>query len=151
MFTFPQSFQKPSLPSGFILERQSPPSSQSLNRLLFTCNEETFPPRKLALAIKSSTYYLSILEKERQKLVGFVRATSDKGLNANLWNLVAEPGNYQDRLLAVLVHRILETIKQEMPGCSISISASPIAIVSLKQQGFLIDPAGIRAMGLKLR
>ena len=82
--------------------------------------------------------------------MGFVRATSDKGLNANLWNLVATPGEYQDLLLLFLVHHSLRILRREMPGCSISVSAPSVAITALLNQGFLLDPNGIRAMGLRL-
>ena len=83
--------------------------------------------------------------------MGFVRATSDNGLNANLWNLVAEPGNYQSIFLAVLVNRVMAILRRDLPGCSISVSSPRIAIDALKANGFLLDPNGIRAMGIRLR
>ncbi len=105
----------------------------------------------MALAIDRSISTFSILEVSTGKLVGFVRVTSDKGLNANLWNLVAEPGPNQRIFFLVLVHRSLATIRRELPGCSISVAAPSIAIGALENQGFLMDPGGIRAMGLRLR
>ncbi len=149
MFLFRQ--QSPSLPSGFVLDLEKAPSPVVLNRLLAKCNEETHPPRQLALALKKSSFHLSIFEESSGKLSGFVRVTSDKGLNANLWNLVAEPSRQQGQLLAVLVHRSLGILKRTMPGCSVSVSAPVMAIDALKENGFLIDPGGIRAMGFRLR
>ena len=99
----------------------------------------------------NSAFYISILEESSGKLVAFVRGTSDKGLNANLWNFVAEPSPEQKQLLAVLAHRSLEILKRRMPGCSISVSAPVMAIEALKENGFLIDPGGIRAMGFRLQ
>ena len=37
----------------------------------------------------------------KNKLYGFVRVTSDRGLNANLWNLSAASGNNQTLLLNI--------------------------------------------------
>ena len=149
MFSFRQ--QTPQLPSGFVLDLEHSPSPDALNRLLASCNQDTHPSGKLALALKKSAFHLSILEESSKKLSGFVRATSDKGLNANLWNLVAEPSCEQGQFLAVLVHRSLSIIRRKMPGCSVSVSAPLMAIEALKEHGFLIDPGGIRAMGLRIR
>ncbi len=149
MFSFRQ--QSPTLPPGFVLDSEVAPSPAALNTLLARCNEETHPPKKLALALKNSDFHLSIFQESSGKLVGFVRATSDQGLNANLWNLVAEPLLQQEKLLAVLLYRSLSILKKKMPGCSVSVSAPEIAVEALKKNGFLIDPNGIRAMGFKLR
>ena len=85
------------------------------------------------------------------KLAGFVRATTDHGLNANLWTLVADPGKNQKQLLSFLINRILLILKKELPGCSISASSPVSSIEPLQSQGFLLDPNGIRAMAFKLR
>ena len=148
MFSFRQP---PKLPVGFVLEDENPPSPDDLNRLLAKCNEGTHPREKLALALEKSAFHLSIFEVSTGKLSGFVRATSDKGLNANLWNLVAEPSLQQGRLLAVLVYQALGILQRDMPGCSVSVSAPVVALEALTQQGFLIDPNGIRAMGFRIR
>ncbi len=133
------------------MDNETPPPAEVLNRLLAKCNQETYPSKQLSLAIKNSSFHLSIWEESTGKLVGFVRATSDYGLNANLWNFVAEPSPRQKQFLAVLAYRALEILKRTMPGCSISVSAPAIAVEALKENGFLIDPGGIRAMGLHLR
>ncbi len=133
-----------------MLRRDQLPTPQALNRLLSKCRESTHPPQKLAIAFKRSLCNLSIFEEESGKLVGFVRATSDHGLNANLWNLVAQPGDLQEQFLAVLVHHALTIIRREMPGCSVSVSAASVSLKALEHKGFLIDPGGIRAMGLRL-
>ena len=134
-----------------MLDLEKAPSPVVLNRLLAKCNEETHPPHLLALALERSTFHLSIFEESSKNLSGFVRVTSDKGLNANLWNLVALPSQDQGQLLSVLVHRSLGILRRKMPGCSVSVSASAMAIEALKENGFLIDPGGIRAMGFRLR
>ena len=133
------------------MKTEKAPSADALNRLLSRCNERTHPPKRLTMALENSFCYLSILEEVSGNLSGFVRATSDNGLNANLWNLVAEPGNKQSQLLAVLVHRALVILRRDLPGCSISVSAPVMSIEALKENGFLIDPSGIRAMDFRLR
>ncbi len=85
------------------------------------------------------------------KLYGFVRITSDKGLNANLWDLVALPGEYQTKFLVTLIHYSLAIIRKDLPGCSISVAAPSIATEALQNEGFVIDPSGIRLMAYRIR
>ena len=146
-----QNSKTPKLPEGFLLEPRDPPSPEALNRLLSRCYGETHPSKKLALALHNSYCNTSVMEVKTGQLVGFVRITSDKGLNANLWDLAAEPGNYQKQLLAILVNHSLGIIKRELPGCSIALAAPAIAIDALRSQGFLLDPSGIRAMAYRIR
>jgi len=86
----------------------------------------------------------------KNKLYGFVRVTSDRGLNANLWNLSALPGNNQQLYYSILIQVTLEKINREMPGCSISVQAPVSSFISLEENGFILDPNGIRVMGYKL-
>ncbi len=69
----------PQLPEGFVLLRSEFISVRKINRLLSRCNQDTHQPRKLELALKKSDFYLTLLEKTSDNLVGFVRVTSDKG------------------------------------------------------------------------
>ena len=150
MLSFIQQPSIPPLPEGTRLETSTRPTSQQLNTLLMSCGESTHPEERWELALQRSLWQISILEESTGELVGFVRATSDLALNANLWNLAAKPGPNQGALFAVLVHRALQILRRDLPGCSLSISAPADALEALKQQGFLIDPNGIRAMGLSL-
>ena len=84
------------IPEGFVLLRSQLIAVRRINRLLSRCNQDTHQPRKLELALENSDFYLTLLQKTSEDLVGFVRVTSDKGLNANLWDLVAEPGDQQE-------------------------------------------------------
>ena len=138
------------MPEGFVLLRSELVSVRKINRLLSRCNQDTHQPRKLELALKKSDFYLTLLEKTSDNLVGFVRVTSDKGLNANLWDLAAEPGDQQENYMSIMVFKAIEIIRRELPGCSISVSAPLISINPLKANGFLLDPNGIKTMGLKL-
>jgi len=140
----------PQIPEGFILLRSEVVPVRKINRLLSKCNQDTHQPRKLELALKSSEFYLTLLQKTSENLVGFVRVTSDKGLNANLWDLVAEPGDQQEKYIAIVVFYAIEIIRRELPGCSISVAAPLISIKALKANGFLLDPNGIKTMGYRL-
>ena len=148
---FRQQPPAPALPGGFELRNDYIPSAEAINKLLAACNEAIPPADRWAAALQNSYGQLCILDCESGELVGFVRITSDQALNANLWNLAARPGPHQAVLLAVLVHRSLSSLRKELPGCSISIAAPPAALEALKSQGFVLDPGGIRAMGLRLR
>tara|TARA_Y100000589_G_scaffold260781_1_gene250759 strand:+ start:3545 stop:3991 length:447 start_codon:yes stop_codon:yes gene_type:complete len=138
------------LPEGFIIDSEEIPKARLVNKLLLSCSSDFFPNEKLNLAIKKSNFFCSILSQLNNKLYGFVRVTSDKGLNANLWNLCAQPGNNQKLFYSVLIRYTLEKINREMPGCSISVQAPQSAFESLEESGFILDPNGIRVMGLKL-
>ena len=150
MLPFFQQSSTPQLPTGYRLETGAPPPAAAINKLLASCQESTHAEALWPQALARSLWHLSILEESSGELVGFVRATSDLALNANLWNLAAKPGPNQGALFAVLVHRALQILRRDLPGCSLSISAPADALDALKQQGFLIDPNGIRAMGLSL-
>ena len=140
----------PKIPDGFVLRRSQSVSVRKINRLLSRCNQDTHPPKKLELALKSSDFYLTLLQQTSDSLVGFVRVTSDKGLNANLWDLVAEPGDQQEKYISIIVFNAIEIIRRELPGCSISVAAPLISLKALKTNGFLLDPNGIKTMGFRL-
>ncbi len=140
----------PQVPKDFILLRSEIISVRKINRLLSRCNQDTHQPKKLELALKSSDFYLTLLQKTSENLVGFVRVTSDKGLNANLWDLVAEPGDQQETYISIMVFNAVEIIRRELPGCSISVAAPLISLKALKANGFLLDPNGIQTMGFRL-
>ena len=126
------------------------PSSKDVNKLLLNCGCEVFPTQKLSLAIQESNFFFTIQKEMKNKVYAFVRVTSDKGLNANLWNLCAEQGNNQNLFYSFLLQVTLEKINREIPGCSISVQAPPSSFQSLKESGFILDPNGIRVMGYKL-
>ena len=126
------------------------PLAKEVNKLLANCGCETFPIKPLSVAIKKSNFFFTIQKELNNKLYGFVRVTSDRGLNANLWNLSAATGNNQQLFYSVLLQVTLEKINREMPGCSISVQAPSSSFKSLEEIGFILDPNGIRVMGYKL-
>ena len=144
------STKKLILPEGYFLNSIQVPTAKDLNRLLANCGCESFPTQKLSIAIKKSNFFFTIQMESTNKLQAFVRVTSDRGLNANLWNLSAQPGNNQNLFYSVLLQATLEKINREMPGCSISVQAPVSSFKSLEKIGFILDPNGIRVMGYKL-
>ena len=144
------STKKLILPEGYFINSSQIPIAKDLNRLLVNCGCESFPVQKLSLAVKNSNFFFTIQSESKRKLYGFVRVTTDRGLNANLWNLCAAKGNNQNLFYSVLIQATLEKINREMPGCSISVQAPVSSFKSLEESGFILDPNGIRVMGFKL-
>ena len=139
------------LPEGYFVNSSSFPLPKEVNKLLAKCGCDIFPIKPLSEAIKKSNFFLTIQNNEsKNKLYGFVRITSDRGLNANLWNLSAAPGDNQQLYYSVLLQVTLEKINREMPGCSIAVQAPVSSFQSLEESGFILDPNGIRVMGYKL-
>ena len=126
------------------------PLARDVNRLLVICGCETFPVKPLSEAIKKSNFFFTIQNEGENRLYGFVRVTSDRGLNANLWNLSATTGDNQELFYSILLQVTLDKINREMPGCSISVQAPVSSFKSLEKSGFILDPNGIRVMGYKL-
>ncbi len=138
------------LPEGYFVNSSHIPSAKEVNQLLAICGCDTFPIKPLAEAIQKSNFFFTINKEFKNKLYGFVRVTSDRGLNANLWNLSAAKGNNQELFYSILLQVTLEKINIEMPGCSISVQAPESSFKSLEESGFILDPNGIRVMGYKL-
>ena len=138
------------LPEGYFVNSSRIPLAKDVNKLLTNCGCETFPIKLLSEAIKKSNFFFTIQNKLKNKIHGFVRVTSDRGLNANLWNLSAFPDNNQQLYYSILLQVTLEKINREMPGCSISVQAPVSSFKTLEESGFILDPNGIRVMGYKL-
>ena len=138
------------LPEGYFVNSSKIPLAKEVNKLLANCGCEIFPIKLLSEAIKKSNFFFTIESELKNKLFAFVRVTSDMGLNANLWNLSAASGNNQQLYYSILLQFTLEKINREMPGCSISVQAPTSSFLSLEENGFILDPNGIRVMGYKL-
>ena len=138
------------LPEGYFVNSSHIPLAKDVNKLLANCGCETFPIKALSKAIQKSNFFFAIQNESEKKIYGFVRVTSDRGLNANLWNLCAQSGENQTLFYSILLQATLEKINREMPGCSISVQAPVSSFKSLEESGFILDPNGIRVMGYKL-
>lgn len=151
MIPFRSQPAPPSLPEGYSLVINPDPDPAALNALLVGSGDRPRQPQRWQRVLERSIWHLGVYGPGGQ-LVGFVRATSDLALNANLWDLCChqnEPD--QPGVLAVLVHAALGRLRRELSGCSISLSAAPMAVQPLEHFGFVVDPGGIRAMGLALK
>ena len=138
------------LPERYFVNSSQIPLAKEVNKLLANCGCETFPIKPLSEAIRKSNFFFTIQSELKNKLCGFVTATTDKGFNANLWNLSASSGKNQQLFYSILLQVTLEKINREMPGCSISVQAPVSSFESLEESGFILDPNGIRVMGYKL-
>ena len=141
----------PQLREGYNLVADPFPSAEALNRLLVLGGDQPRDISRWQRVLERSIWHLGV-ERLDGELVGFIRMTSDMALNANLWDLCWDPADpARDEVLASLVYYALARLRRELSGCSISLSAPPAAIRALERYGFVVDPGGIRAMGLKLR
>ena len=138
------------IPEGYFVNSSQIPLAKEANKLLANCGCEIFPIKPLDEAIQKSNFFFTIQSEFQNKLYGFVRVTSDRGLNANLWNLSAASCENQQLFYLILLQVTLEKINREMPGCSISVQAPVSSFNSLEESGFILDPNGIRVMGYKL-
>ncbi|MEB3308317.1 MAG: N-acetyltransferase [Cyanobacteriota bacterium] len=150
MIPFRNQPSGPRLPEGYALLESPQPQPDALNRLLNLMGDSSRSPERWARVLERSLWHLAVVNQE-ERWVGFIRATSDLALNANLWDLSTDPADSnRSAVLLSLVHGALSRLRRELGGCSISLSAPPEAIAALQRHGFLVDPGGIRAMGLKL-
>jgi hypothetical protein len=140
----------PLLREGYQLLSEPDLCCDALNHLLQCCGEPTRRTDLWQRVLAHSAWHLAVVDGTGQ-LVGFVRATSDQALNANLWDLLSDPADpTRSEVLATLVQAALARLRRELGGCSISLSAPPEALPALTRSGFVVDPGGIRAMGLGL-
>jgi hypothetical protein len=140
----------PRLRAGYQLLSDGPAAAEALDALLVQAGERPRGTERWKRVLARSLWYLRI-ETDTDQVVGFVRATSDRALNANLWDLWVDLQDpFRDELMQSLVHAALGRMRRELPGCSISLSAAPSAQAALERCGFVVDPNGIRAMGMNL-
>ena len=150
MLPFRSQPPAPRLGPGYGLVPNPCPEPAALNRLLALAGEEPRSADRWQRVLERSLWHLGVVDPAGE-LVGFVRATSDLALNANLWDLLSDPADPgRAEVLQTLVHGALQRLRRELAGCSISLSAPPEALKALEQHGFVVDPGGIRAMGLPL-
>ena len=140
----------PRLRPGYGLQLQPELCWDRLNQLLELNGDSPRPTERWRLALERSCWHLGIC-REDGVLVGFVRVTSDLALNANIWDLLVDLEDPAwEEVMTALVQTALTRLRREMAGCSVSLAAPPTAINALTRAGFVVDPGGIRAMGLSL-
>lgn len=123
---------------------------EALNLLMQACGHAPRPVDIWQRVLAHSAWHLAAFSPSGT-LVGFLRATSDRALNANLFDVVWDPADpARSEVLDAMVHVALAKLRRELGGCSISLSAPPEVLPALTRVGFQVDPGGIRAMGLSL-
>ncbi|MCY3653727.1 MAG: N-acetyltransferase, partial [Cyanobacteria bacterium MAG IRC1_bin_28] len=86
------------------------------------------------------------------QLAGLVRATSDRSLNVNLWDLcILDDIQPRARYTHLLMRSMLLRLRRDLAGCSVSMMVRAEDVAELERLGFLESPKGIRAMALQLR
>ena len=145
------------LPKGWlVLQDPDRPDAAAVNQLLQACGHPERSIERLALALQRSELLVSLWcptpGGAGHKLVGLVRATSDRSLNVNLWDLcILDHIQPRAHYIHILVQSMLLRLRRDLAGCSVSIMARAEDVPALERFGFLESPKGIRAMALQLR
>ncbi|MCX5967049.1 MAG: N-acetyltransferase [Cyanobacteria bacterium] len=151
MIPFRSQPPQPRLREGYQLLHQPAWDADELDHLLQECGDRPRGAGRWGLVLERSAWHLAV-RSDQDRLVGFIRATSDQALNANLWDLLADPADpSRDEVIQALVQAALSRLRREMGGCSVSLAAPPEALHAVTRAGFVVDPGGIRAMGLNLK
>jgi aralkylamine N-acetyltransferase len=82
-------------------------------------------------------------------LVGFARATSDRALNATVWDLVTDP-MLRDRAVMArnVISYLLREIRRTVPTCSIALISDADDVKFFSSMDFVASPDGITSMVL---
>ena len=145
------------LPTGWLmLEDPDRPDAAAVNQLLQACGQPERSIERVVLALQRSDLVVSLWRPApggaSHGLVGLVRATSDRSLNVNLWDLcVLDDVQPRARYIHLLMRSMLLRLRRDLAGCSISMMTMAEDVPALERFGFLESPNGIRAMALQLR
>ncbi len=139
-----------------ILQDPDRPDAAAVNQLLQACGQPERSIERVALALTRSDLLVSLwrpaLGGAGHQLVGLVRATSDRSLNVNLWDLcVLKEIQPRAPYIHLLMRSMLLRLRRDLAGCSISMMTMAEDVPELERFGFLESPNGIRAMALQLR
>nr|YP_009546591.1 GCN5-like N-acetyltransferase [Gelidium kathyanniae]AYO27939.1 GCN5-like N-acetyltransferase [Gelidium kathyanniae] len=105
------------------------------------------PINKVKIAIEHSFLTISLFCKEcnRQKLIGFARATSDTAFNATIWDVVIHPDFQGYGLGKVLMDQIVKELRY-YDISTITLFADPQVVSFYRNIGFITDPDGVKGM-----
>ena len=139
-----------------ILQDPDRPDAAVVNQLLQACGQPERSIERVALALQRSDLLVSLwrpaLGGAGHQLVGLVRATSDRSLNVNLWDLcLLKEIQPRAPYIHLLMRSMLLRLRRDLAGCSISMMTMAEDVPELERFGFLESPNGIRAMALQLR
>nr|YP_009546368.1 GCN5-like N-acetyltransferase [Gelidium gabrielsonii]AYO27716.1 GCN5-like N-acetyltransferase [Gelidium gabrielsonii] len=105
------------------------------------------PINKVKIAIEHSFLTISLFYKEcnRQKLIGFARATSDTAFNATIWDVVIHPDFQGCGLGKILMDQIVKELRY-YDISTITLFADPQVVSFYRNIGFITDPDGVKGM-----
>jgi aralkylamine N-acetyltransferase len=105
------------------------------------------PLRKVKKALQHSFLVVSMWEVrgQKQRLIGFARATSDHAFNATIWDVVVHPAFQSKGLGKALIRYMIKKLRSEDIS-NITLFADPQVIDFYRRLGFLLDPEGIKGM-----
>jgi hypothetical protein len=89
----------PRLPQGYAIVSVPDLNSADLNYLLGACGELPRTATIWQRVLERSAWHLGVHNANGQ-WVGFIRATTDQALNANLWDLLTDPAETLRQLAA---------------------------------------------------
>ena len=144
------------LPQGWlVLQDPDRPDAAAVNQLLQACGQRERSTDRVAMALQRTDLLVSLWRPAfsgvDHQLVGLVRATSDRSLNVNLWDLcVLDEVQPRTRYVHHLMRTMLVRLRRDLAGCSISMMTMAEDVPELERFGFLESPNGIRAMALQL-
>ncbi|MCU0534161.1 MAG: GNAT family N-acetyltransferase [Hydrococcus sp. Prado102] len=105
------------------------------------------PLRKVKKALEFSFLVVTMWEVKgnRQRLVGFARATSDHAFNATIWDVVVHPTYQKKGLGKALMKYTIKKLRSDDIS-NITLFADPQVVDFYRQLGFVVDPEGIKGM-----
>ncbi len=105
------------------------------------------PFKKVKLALENSFLTVSLFyyEKNKKKLIGFARVTSDGSFNATIWDVAIDPEFQGQGLGRELMNEVIHQLRKHDIS-TITLFADPEVIKFYRHIGFIIDPDGVKGM-----
>ena len=105
------------------------------------------PLKKVKIAIEHSfiTICLFCKNQDRNRLIGFARATSDSVFNATIWDVVIHPDFQGKGLGRALMDQIILHLRYADIS-TITLFADPQVVSFYRNLGFMTDPDGVKGM-----
>nr|YP_009391961.1 hypothetical protein [Periphykon beckeri]ARW60309.1 hypothetical protein [Periphykon beckeri] len=105
------------------------------------------PLKKVQLALENSFLIMSLFyyKKNKKKLIGFARVTSDGSFNATIWDVAIDPEFQGKGLGKGLIKEVIKQLRKHDIS-TITLFADPEVVKFYKHIGFIIDPNGVKGM-----
>lgn len=145
--TYLTEIETPDQNSRIVLSTEREIDLYALEELCDAVGWARRPIRKVRKALQNSFLVISMWEKQgnRQRLIGFSRATSDHAFNATIWDVVVHP-DYQGKGLGkILMKQLIKKLRSEDIS-NVTLFADPHVVDFYRNLGFIPDPEGIKGM-----